>query len=389
MRREPQDAPDKGREAFLDMQEPLVLIIDDEESMRDACTQILLKSGYRIETAADGASGLQKIRDFRPDAVIIDLKMPGTSGFEVLENLKLIDPQIMAIVITGYATVDSAVEAMKKGAYDFLPKPFTPEELRLILSRALERRRLVLETEALRREKKLLEDNVITMVSHQLRSPLIAIQQYFEVILSGIVGQVGEKPAEMIRRARERLDGLLNLINDWLDMARIDKGQLVGKLRPLNLQKTLEKLLEFMLPLAKEYGISLELACVPGFASEALGDAETLEQVFTNLLSNAIKYNKPDGRVRISLKEDRDSVIVEIQDTGIGISQKHLPFIFDQFFQISRGASGKMKGSGLGLAIAKKIVDAHNGQIDVTSTAGTGSTFTVRLPKAPPGGASV
>ena len=123
--------------------------------MRDSCAQILRKNRFDVETAADGASGLQKIRDLRPDAVIVDLKMPGTSGFEVLESLPGIDPHIIAIVITGYATVDSAVEAMKKGAYDFLPKPFTPEELRMILARALERRRLVLETEALRREKEL------------------------------------------------------------------------------------------------------------------------------------------------------------------------------------------------------------------------------------------
>lgn len=370
------------------MPEPLVLIIDDEESMRDACAQILLKNKYRTEAAGDGASGLQKIRDLRPDAVIVDLKMPGTTGFEVLENLRLFDPQIAAIVITGYATVDSAVEAMKKGAYDFLPKPFTPEELRLILARALERRRLALEADALRREKKLLEENIITMVSHQLRSPLVAIQQYFEVILSGIAGDPAEKPKEMIRRARERLDALLNLINDWLDLARIDKGKLVGKLEPLNLRRLLEKLMEFMNPLAKEFGVSLEWAGSPGRTAEVLGDKETLEQVFTNLISNAIQYNRPQGRVGISLREDPDCLVVEIQDTGIGISQEHLPLIFDQFFQISRGQSKKMKGSGLGLAIAKKIVEAHNGQIEVSSAPGTGSTFTVRLPKAPPAGAT-
>ena len=367
------------------MPEPLVLIIDDEESMRDACTQILLKNKYRIATAGDGAGGLQKIRDLRPDAVIVDLKMPGTSGFEVLENLRLFDPRIMAIVITGYATVDSAVEAMKKGAYDFLPKPFSPEELRVIIARAVEHRRLALEAEALRREKKLLEENVITMVSHQLRSPLVAIQQYFEVILSGLAGDVEEKPKEMIGKARERLDALLQLINDWLDLARIDKGKIVGKLGPVDLRSLLEKLIEFLNPVAQEYGVSLVWAGSTGPTAEAFGDKEMLEQVFSNLLSNAIKYNKLQGRVNISLREDPDCLVVEIQDTGIGISQEQLPLIFDQFFQISRGQTKTMKGSGLGLSIAKKIVEAHNGQIDVTSTPGEGSTFTVRLPKAPRG----
>jgi len=363
-------------------QEPLVLIIDDEESILDSCSQILLKSKYRVETASDGSSGLQKIRENRPDAVIIDLKMPGISGFDVLENLRSIDPQIMPIVITGFATVDSAVEAMKKGAYDFLPKPFSPDELRIILSRALEHRRLAREAEALRREKKLLEENFITMVSHQLRSPLVVIQQYFEVLLAGMAGAVDEKPREMIRKAGERLQGLLNLINDWLDLARIDKGRLGDKLRAVDLGATLRKLIEFMEPQAKEFHVSLEWDGPSGSAPEVMGDEESLEQVFTNLLSNAIKFNKPQGRVRVSLKEEPEFMTVEIRDTGIGIAREHLPFIFDQFYQISRREGKKMRGSGLGLSIAKKIVEAHNGRIDAASEPGVGTAFSVRLPKA-------
>ncbi|MGB8952194.1 MAG: ATP-binding protein [Candidatus Aminicenantales bacterium] len=359
---------------------PLVLVIDDEEAMRDSCTQILIKSRFRAETAEDGSIGLQKIKELRPDLVLIDLKMPGISGFDVLENLKQIDPEVIPIVITGYATVDSAVEAMKKGAYDFLPKPFTPEELRIIIRRALERRKLAQEAETLRREKKLIEENFITMVSHQLRSPLVAIQQYFEVILAGMAGQVEEKQKEMILRAHERLDGLLRLINDWLDLARINRGQIVDKFRNLDIQKTLEKLIEFMKPLAQEHDVTLEFA--PSSPSVTVnGDEETLEQVFTNLLSNAIKYNRPGGSVKVCLKEDKETISLEVKDTGIGIPQEHLPHIFDQFYQVSRSESKKMKGSGLGLSIAKKIVDAHNGTIQVSSEHGKGSIFTVILPK--------
>ena len=167
-----------------------------------------------------------------------------------------------------------------------------------------------------------------------------------------------------------------------------DKGKIVGKFEPVDLRSLLEKLIEFMNPLAKEHGVSLAWAGSSGPTAEAFGDREMLEQVFSNLLSNAIKYNKPQGRVSISLREDPDGLVVEIQDTGLGISQEHLPLIFDQFFQISRGQTKTMKGSGLGLSIAKKIVEAHNGQIDVTSTPGAGSTFTVQLPKAPRGGVS-
>jgi signal transduction histidine kinase len=361
----------------------LVLVIDDEEAMRDSCAQILLKNRYRVETAENGTAGIQKIRDLRPDAVIVDLKMPGMSGFDVLDALPGIDPHIAVIVITGYATVDSAVEAMKKGAFDFLPKPFTPEELRIILAHALDRRRLVLEAEALRREKKILEENFITMVSHQLRSPLVAIQQYFEVVLAGIAGDPEGRLKAMIGKASERLTGLLNLINDWLDLARVDQRRLIGKLKPLDLRKTFDRLVEFMTPSARDAGISLEWHGPAAPISEVLGDEESLEQVFMNLLSNAIKFNKPQGRVRIDLRDEPDSVVVEVQDTGIGIAKEHLPFIFDQFFQVGRGEDkARKKGSGLGLSIAKKIVEAHRGRIDVSSEPGCGTTFTVRLPKS-------
>ena len=127
-----------------------ILIIDDEEVVLDSCTDILAGSNYNIATATDGILGLALLKEFQPDLVFVDLKMPGLSGLEVLEKIYALDPTIVTIVITGFATVGSAVEAMKQGAYDFLPKPFTPDEFRMITRRGLEKRRLVLETIALR-----------------------------------------------------------------------------------------------------------------------------------------------------------------------------------------------------------------------------------------------
>jgi two-component system sensor histidine kinase/response regulator len=364
-------------------EKPIILIIDDEEAMRDSCSMILAKDGFRAETAETGQIGLEKVRKLKPALALIDLKMPGLSGFEVLEKLKDIDPKTIPIVITGYATVESAVEAMKKGAYDFLPKPFTPDELRIIIGRALERRKLAQEAETLRREKKLMEENFITMVSHQLRSPLVAIQQYFEVILAGMAGRVEDTQKEMILRAKERLGSLLQLINDWLDMARISRGQIVDKFQPLALDKLLEKQLEFMRPLAEEFKVRLELRPTEKPAL-VLGDEQSLEQVFSNLITNAIKYNKAEGSVAVTVREEDQTILAEVADTGIGISNEQLPFIFDQFYRVSRREDQKIRGTGLGLAIAKKIVEAHHGSIQVSSEPGRGSTFSVRLPKAEP-----
>jgi two-component system sensor histidine kinase/response regulator len=366
---------------------PVILVIDDEESMRDSCSLILTKGGFQAETAENGAIGLEKIKEVKPDLVLVDLKMPGISGMEVLEKTREIDPNIISVVITGYATVDSAVEAMKRGAYDFLPKPFTPEELRLIIRRGLERRKLIIETETLRREKKLMEENFITMVSHQLRSPIVAVLQYFEVILGGMVGPISEKQKEMFQRAKDRLESLLNLINDWLDAQRIDKGQIVDKFKPLSLGEIVKKLVEDMKPLAQKYEVTLEL----GACSEndiVQGDKKTLEQAFSNLITNALKYNKPKGRVLVTIKENKDSIAAEIQDTGIGIAKEHLPYLFEQFYRVSRSEDQKMKGTGLGLSIAKKIVESHGGSIQVASEPGKGSTFTVLLPKPETKGSS-
>ncbi|MDZ7290248.1 MAG: hybrid sensor histidine kinase/response regulator [candidate division KSB1 bacterium] len=360
---------------------PFVLVIDDEEAMRDSCRQILAKEGYVTDDAENGLVGLRKIEELKPDLVIIDLKMPGLNGLEVLDKIQGIDTSIIPIVITGYATVESAVDAMKRGAYDFLPKPFTPEELRIIIRRGLEKRKLLREAESLRREKQLMEENFITMVSHQLRSPLVAVLQYFETILAGAAGEIPEKPKGMIARAGNRLQGLLQLINDWLDMARISSGQIVEKLRPVSLRKILKKLMDDLQPLVQSYDVSLEF----GPCSEndfVQGDEETLEQVFSNLITNAIKYNKPKGRVIIAIEENENFIAAKVQDTGIGIASEHLPFIFDQFYRVRKSADHTIKGTGLGLTIAKKIVEAHGGSVQVSSQVGQGSIFTVLLPRA-------
>lgn len=358
-----------------------ILVIDDEESMRDSCCLILAREGFETDSAENGEIGLAKLQESQPDFVLIDLKMPGIGGLEVLDQVRKINPEIIPIVITGYATVGSAVEAMKRGAYDFLPKPFTPEELRLIIRRGIERKRLQQEAESLRREKKLIEENFITMVSHQLRSPLVAVAQYFEVILGGHVGEVAARQKDMIEKAKVRLEGLLDLISDWLSVARMNGGRLVDRLKPAHLEPLLARLIEFLQGLTGEKHIALTLS--PGSGSDlAATDWESLEQVFSNLITNAIKYNREGGSVDVSVREEADSIIVDVTDTGVGISQEHLPFIFDQFYQIDRSKRSGDKGSGLGLTIAKKIVDAHGGTIHVTSEEGAGSTFSVRLPKA-------
>jgi len=355
-------------------------VIDDEETMRNACQQVLSKSGYHTETSADGADGRRKVRELPPDLVLIDLKMPGISGMEVLEKIRKIDSTIISIVITGYATIESAVEAMKRGAYDFLPKPFTPDELRIIVKRGLEKRKLALEYLSLRREKEKIEKNFISMVSHEMRRPLIDVQEYLEVVVGGITGELTPQQKEMLEKAGGQINILLVLIKDWLDMSRIEAGRMLENLESLDLSQILHKTVDLLREKIKNKKITLEVS-ISFHLPLIKGEKLSIERVFTNLICNAIDYNREEGKISVKAKEEEEYVVIEVSDTGIGISQKDIPFIFDEFFRVKNRKTQHITGSGLGLSIVKKIVEAHGGSIEVRSEEGKGSTFIVFLPK--------
>jgi two-component system sensor histidine kinase/response regulator len=357
-----------------------VLVIDDEESMRDSCHQVLTKEGYRVETAVDAESGLRKVRELSPDIVLVDLKMPRMSGTAVLKEITAIDPTIVAVVITGYATVESAVEAMKSGAYDFLPKPFTPDELRIVTKRGLEKRRMSAEMEALRKENEMMRENFVTVVTHEMRAPLVAVEQYLEVMLEEMAGNVTPKQKEILDHSRKRVDWLLTLVNEWLSMSRIQRGKIVESLKTVTLRELLEESAALVKPQADEKGIDIKVGVAEGI-EHIEGDKDALSHVFMNLVSNAVKYNHDEGSVRVTAIDKGDGIAVEVEDTGIGIPEGSLPFIFDEFFRAKTDEGRCVPGTGLGLTIVKRIVEAHRGHVSVKSVVGQGSTFTVFLPK--------
>jgi signal transduction histidine kinase len=358
-----------------------VLVIDDEESMRDACFQILTRDGYNVTGAGDGVAGFGLVRDMKPDLVLVDLKMPGMSGMDVLEKIRDIDPGIICVVITGYATISSAVESMKRGAYDFLPKPFTPDELRIIVKRGMEKRKLILEAAYLREEKERMREKFVSLVSHQLKTPLTSVQQYLESILSGAVGKTNPQQEKVFHRISERISGLLTLIDKWLSLSRIEAGKLVDKFTSVSLTPILKETVELMSPLAKNKNVFL-ITELPEQDCVIKGDNEMLKQAFTNLIDNGIKYNLENGRVVVKLTGDQTHFIVDISDTGIGIPGEALPFIFDEFFRVDNSDTYAMGGSGLGLSIVRKIIEAHSGLIKVDSEIGNGSKFSVFLPRS-------
>ena len=355
-----------------------ILIIDDEEVVRDSCSQILAGGAYQIETASDGMQGLELVESFHPDLVFVDLKMPGLSGMEVIGKLHALDTTIVVVVITGFATVSSAVDAMKNGAYDFLPKPFAPDEFRLITRRGIERRKLVLETIALRREKELLREQFASIVSHELKAPLSAVQQNLFALEFELSKTLNENQKEKLERIKVRIDDLLKMINSWLRVISVDINKLKEHFSPIPVTMPITKALGNVETLAARKNIEI-VAAIRESTRTIEADGLSLSEALVNILSNAIKYSHDGNKVYVQTEEKDGNIQITIKDSGIGISPEDLPHVFDGFY---RGKTGQemASGHGIGLAVSRQIVEAHNGAIAVESEPGKGTTFVVSLP---------
>jgi signal transduction histidine kinase len=357
---------------------PKILIIDDEEVVLDSCTLILEGGDYSVTTASNGSLGLQLVEDFQPDLVFVDLKMPGIPGLEVLEKITEINPTIVSIVITGFATVNSAVEAMKKGAYDFLPKPFTPDEFRIITKRGLERRKLMLEAIALRKEKEVLRENFAAIVSHELKSPLGAIQQNLYALSGELTGTLSESQLTKIERMKTRIDDLLKLINSWLRVYSVDISKIKDNFSTISVSSLLSKAIETIEPHAVRKDISL-IQTVDENVSSMEGDEGSLLEALVNIIGNAVKYSFPGSKIKVNAMERDGNIEISVIDNGVGIQEEELPFVLSDFFRGKTDQSGT-ESHGIGLTISKRIVEAHNGSISVTSKPNEGTTFFIVIP---------
>jgi signal transduction histidine kinase len=358
-----------------------VFVIDDDDIMLVSCRRILEKAGYEVETFSHGAEGIRRIPEAPPQLLLVDLKMPELDGLQVIERVREIDEDVVIAVITGYATISTAVDAMKAGAYDFLPKPFTPDELRLIVNRGCERWRLAMESKRLRREKEEAERRFVTFVSHQLKSPLVAAKQYLDVLLYTHKGELSPRTSEWLVRAQVRLGEMLNLIQDWLALARIERGTVCDRTATTDLPGIVRQAVDAVAPQAEAAGVTVEVEIAPSLPLLG-GDEASLATIVTNLVSNAVKYNRVGGRVTIRAAAEGTMALLEVVDTGIGIPDQAIPHLFEEFYRVRTDQTRHIAGTGLGLAICKRIAHDLGGSIEVASRVGEGTRFAVRIPLA-------
>jgi two-component system phosphate regulon sensor histidine kinase PhoR len=485
---------------------PMLLVVDDELGMREGIRRIFTLEGYDVTVAENGTEGLARGSASEFDVALIDLKMPDIDGLTVLRRLKEKYPDTEYMMITAFAGIDTAVEATRHGAYTYIPKPFTPDQIVFEVNRALGRRRLTLETRELRAEQERrlleisqeksrlrtiinaindavfvtnLEDEIVlanpqtrslfnlpttikagdkiggllpqevidliheardkarqgielvacewemkpnltlvvnmktapvkdasggilgfvctvqdvtelkrldaqksqfvSMVAHELKAPVAAVSGYLENMHSRILGEEIEPYAKMIDRSRERLQALIDLVNDLLNISRRELGTVRREIVAVAVPEVIENTRELLHGEMERRGI--------GFAAEYAEQLPTIDidrdeftRVVTNLISNAIKYNREKGMITVRAYAEDSYVRIAVGDTGIGMRPEDQELLFSQFYRIKNSETRSIPGTGLGLSIVKQIVDSYHGNISVSSVWEKGTTFEVRLP---------
>jgi two-component system sensor histidine kinase/response regulator len=310
--------------------------------------------------------------------------MPGLLGIDVLKQLQKINPRCVIIVITGYPTLESAIEAMKSGAYDFLPKPFTPQELRMVVKRALDHCFLIKRTAELEHEKERMRNNFAAMLSHQLKTPLAAVEECIEVLEKGIAGLLKKSQKALVCRIHLRVKHLLTIVEDLLKLSRFEASGSLETIGEVDLRREAVGAWTTVIEGFKEKKVDFEIKlpekkCDVPFVK---GDECLIHELFTNLFSNSMKYTPDNGVVTLEfLPFEGNYLTVKVSDTGVGIPPEEQPFVFDEFFRGSSVKdSGNVPGTGLGLSFVKRVMDAHNGKILLQSETGVGTTFILKFP---------
>ena len=224
--------------------------------------------------------------------------------------------------------------------------------------------------------------DMVSNVSHEFKTPLATIKEALLLLSEGSLGAVNEKQKRFLDISSQNVGRLERLINDFLNSVRKESSESPIKRSLFSITDTTKNIVDSLNVIAKEKGIILNGA-IPDKKIEIWGDPDKLNQVISNLVENAIKYNKPEGKIEVSLREEEESVAISVMDTGVGIPKDDLGRIFEKFYRVERNsAGGTIPGTGLGLSIVKDIIDTHKGKVSVESEIDAGSKFTVTLPKS-------
>lgn len=482
-----------------------ILIVDDEKGLRLGAQRLLQEEGYAVDTAENGKSGIELGSLGCYCVAIIDLKMPDVDGLEVLRAIKNKCPNTVCFIATAFASYNTAIQSTRLGAFGYIPKPFTPEELIYQVELGVKQHQLIVESERLKleREEKLLEiayeksrlntiiksisDGVlvinrvgevvyfnyaalkflniselkigdaaisklpnkilelitkilaeekillktfttqiellpnnelvieaactpvphpdgsiagvvivisnisefkkieqvksqfISMVAHELKTPLAAVQGFLNIMLDNSITIEKAKEKDYLTRSVIRLNGLKDLVNDLLDISKMELKTKQREIEDIQLHEIINSTVQFLELEIQKKNISIDVAIEKDLPI-IKADQNEITRMITNLLSNAIKYNKERGKIFIAALAKKNYVSIEIKDTGIGIKPEEKEKLFNEFFRAKNEKTRGISGTGLGLTIVKRIVDSYHGKVEVESEYNNGTTFIINLP---------
>ena len=385
-----------------------LLVVDDEESVAFTVSEVLRLDGYEVDTALSGGDAIARLQGNSYDLVLTDLHMEGGDGISVLSEVRRAAPLTIAIVLTGFASLESAIAAMRQGAYDYLVKPCIIDDMKHTIQRGLEHRRLMLAEQEARQNLELLnrelerrveertaelklvndelanannaKDIFFATLSHELRTPLTPILGWAKLLKSGrgdesLINQ-GLDAIERNARLQTRL------IDDLLDISRIVSGKLHFDAEPTDLCAVMEAAIETVRDKATQRGVELKVEMLDA-PLVVQGSPVRLQQIAWNLLSNAIKFTESGGVVKIEIGQTNGEARAVVTDTGAGISPDFLPQVFDPFRQADGSTTRQHGGLGLGLAIVRRLIELHGGWVRAESEGpGRGARFSFAIPLA-------
>lgn len=368
-----------------------ILVVDDEAGIRSGVKRILsshtvsfpfMDDDYAFDCreAATGEEALAMIDADLPDILLLDNKLPGISGMEVLEIIQQRKLDIIVAMITSYASLEIAVRATDDGAWDFIPKPFTPAELKASIDLITKQFFLRRITRKMKEEGKKIRYQFLSVLSHELKSPLNALEGYLYMMKDRELGEGLKNYDQILDRSIQRINGMRSLIMDLLDFTKIRLERKEDKIEKVNLKERANLALSTVTPLAIQRNISVRYSGEDRVFYDA--DPSDLDIILNNLLSNAVKYNREGGSVDLSVSEEGEKIEIVVRDTGIGMNEEEISQLFKEFVRIKNTRTRGIAGSGLGLSIVSKIAELYGGHIQVKSKPDEGSEFRVILPSS-------
>jgi signal transduction histidine kinase len=375
-----------------------ILVVEDDAGSRLTLCGILEDAGYEVTGVEKGTEALEVIKDGNFNVIITDIKLPDVGGMSVLELAKEINPDVAVVIMTGYASVETAVNAVNEGAYAYFVKPINMDEMKTAIVNALRQQMLSRENKRLvddlqRSNKLLFETNrqlrtateaksiFLAHMSHELRTPLNAIIGFSDLLIGGIAGKINNKQRQCLEDILSSGKHLLSLINEILDLSKVEAGKIDIRPESLRLADVVDDAVTTVKPMVNESRHELAISIAEDLPP-VYGDRNRLKQILLNLLSNAIKFTPDGGKLSLETSREGDFCKVSMVDNGIGIRKEDQICIFEPFTQLDTQPGERKQGTGLGLALTKQLVELLGGKIGVESEYGKGSQFSFTIPLA-------